>query len=76
MLMGLSRFLKVMKPDIRVVCAQPIHGHDSQGLKNMEESIVPDIDAPPQIDAQEMIESEEAIVMAREIIKKKTILPV
>ncbi len=52
-LMGLSRFLKVMKPDIKVVCAQPIRGHYIQGLKNMEEAIVPDIYDPSQIDVQE-----------------------
>ena len=38
-LMGLSRFLKAMKPSIRVVCAHPIRGHYIQGLKNMEEAI-------------------------------------
>ena len=70
-LMGLSRFLKVMKPDIRVVCAQPIRGHYIQGLKNMEEAIVPDIYDPSQIDMQEMVESEEAIAMAREIIARE-----
>ena len=72
-LMGLSRFLKVMKPDIKVVCAQPIRGHYIQGLKNMEEAIVPDIYDPSQIDVQEMIESEEAISMAREIIRREAI---
>ena len=72
-LMGISRFLKVMKPDIKVVCAQPIRGHYIQGLKNMEEAIVPDIYDPSQIDVQEMIESEEAIAMAREIIAREAI---
>ncbi len=71
--MGLSRFLKVMKPDIRVVCAQPIRGHYIQGLKNMEEAIVPDIYDPSQIDMQEMVESEEAIAVAREIIAREAI---
>ncbi|HCP59638.1 MAG TPA: cysteine synthase B, partial [Alistipes obesi] len=60
-LMGLSRFLKAMKPDIKVVCAQPTRGHYIQGLKNMEEAIVPDIYDPSKIDIQEMVESEEAI---------------
>ena len=32
-LMGLSRFLKVMKPDIRVVCAQPIRYADRLGCR-------------------------------------------
>lgn len=72
-IMGLSKFLKIMKPDIKVVCAQPIKGHYIQGLKNMEEAIVPDIYDPSQIDIQEMIESEEAISMARQIIAKEAI---
>lgn len=72
-LMGLSRFLRTMKPDIKVVCAHPIKGHYIQGLKNMEEAIVPQIYNPDLIDIQEMIESEEAINMARQIIAKEGI---
>lgn len=72
-LMGLSRFLRTMKPDIKVVCAHPIKGHYIQGLKNMEEAIVPQIYNPDLIDVQEMIESEEAIEMARQIIAKEGI---
>ena len=72
-LMGISRFLKVMKPDIRTVCAHPIRGHYIQGLKNMEEAIVPEIYDPSQIDVQEFVESEEAIDMARRIIASEGI---
>ena len=72
-LMGLSRFLRTMKPDIKVVCAHPIKGHYIQGLKNMEEAIVPEIYNPALIDVQEMIESEEAIEMARQIIASEGI---
>lgn len=72
-LMGLTKFLKVMNPDIKIVCAQPIKGHYIQGLKNMEEAIVPQIYNPDIIDCQEMIESEEAIEMARQIIAKEGI---
>ena len=72
-LMGLSRFLRTMKPDIKVVCAHPTKGHYIQGLKNMEEAIVPQIYNPDLIDIQEMIESVEAINMARQIIAKEGI---
>ncbi len=72
-LMGVSRFLRAMKPDIKVVCAHPIKGHYIQGLKNMEEAIVPEIYNPALIDTQEMIESEEAIEMARQIIAQEGI---
>ena len=44
-----------------------------QGLKNMEEAIVPEIYNPSLIDVQEMIESEEAIEMARQIIAREGI---
>lgn len=72
-LMGLSRFLKGMKPSVKVVCAHPHKGHYIQGLKNMEEAIVPQIYDPDQIDVHEMVDSEEAIAMARELIAKEGI---
>lgn len=72
-IMGVSRFLRAMKPDIKVVCAHPIKGHYIQGLKNMNEAIIPEIYKPSLIDIQEMIESEEAIEMARQIIAQEGI---
>ena len=72
-IMGLSRFLKNMKSSIKIVCAQPVKGHYIQGLKNMEEAIVPDIYAPSQIDIQELVESEDAIEMARQLILQEGI---
>ena len=72
-LIGLTRFLRNMNPDIRIVCAHPVRGHYIQGLKNMEEAIVPEIYDPSLIDAQEMVESEEAIDMARRIIREEGI---
>lgn len=72
-IMGISRFLKALKPEIKIVCAHPVRGHYIQGLKNMDEAIVPEIYDPSKIDIQEMVSSEEAIDMARQIIKKEGI---
>lgn len=72
-IMGVSRFLKKMQPNIKVVSAHPVKGHYIQGLKNMDEAIVPAIYDPSRIDIQVMVESEEAIAMAREIIVKEGI---
>lgn len=72
-IMGISRFLKALKPDIRIVCAHPHRGHYIQGLKNMEEAIVPAIYHPEIIDRQMMVTSEEAIEMARRIIREEGI---
>lgn len=72
-IMGLSRFMRALNPDVTVVCAQPVKGHYIQGLKNLDEAIVPAIYNPALIDRQEMIESEEAIEMARQIIAREGI---
>lgn len=40
-IMGVSRFLRALNPEMKVVCAQPVRGHYIQGLKNMDEAIVP-----------------------------------
>lgn len=72
-IMGLSKFMRALKPDIKVVCAHPVKGHYIQGLKNMEEAIVPAIYNPSLIDVQEMVSSEEAIEMARQIISREGI---
>lgn len=72
-IMGLSRFMRALKPDIKVVCAHPVKGHYIQGLKNMDEAIVPSIYDPSKIDITEMISSEEAIEMARRIIRTEGI---
>lgn len=72
-IMGVSRFMRALKPDIKVVSAHPIRGHYIQGLKNMEEAIVPAIYDPGRIDVHEMVESEEAIEMARSIIRQEGI---
>ena len=72
-IMGVSKFMRALNPDVTIVCAQPVRGHYIQGLKNLEEAIVPAIYDPTLIDVQEMIESEEAIDMARQIIAREGI---
>ncbi|MDE6526502.1 MAG: cysteine synthase family protein [Muribaculaceae bacterium] len=72
-IMGISRFIRALNPDVKVVCAHPVKGHYIQGLKNMDEAIVPDIYNPDLIDIQQMIESDQAIAMARRIIAEEGI---
>ena len=72
-IMGVGMGLKDKNPTIQIVEAHPVKGHYIQGLKNMEEAIVPEIYDPSQIDRTVMIESEEAFAMAREIVLKEGI---
>jgi S-sulfo-L-cysteine synthase (O-acetyl-L-serine-dependent) len=66
-----GKYLKEKKPEIKIVCAEPTKGHYIQGLKNMEEAIVPAIYDPAQIDERVMVESEAAFELARAIAQEE-----
>jgi len=72
-IMGVGKALREHNPKIKIVCAHPVKGHYIQGLKNMEEAIVPSIYDPSEIDETIMVETEDAYEMARQIIKKEGI---
>ena len=67
-LMGVGMGLKEKNPDIKIIEAHPVKGHYIQGLKNMEEAIVPEIYDSSQIDYSVLIESEDAFNMSRLIV--------
>ena len=67
-LMGVGMKLKALNPDIKIVEAHPVKGHYIQGLKNMDEAIVPDLYDVSQIDVSIMVDTEEAYDTARRIV--------
>ena len=72
-LMGIGMKLKELNPEIKIIEAHPVKGHYIQGLKNMEEAIVPELYDITQIDESVMIESEEAYEMSRRIVVEEGI---
>jgi cysteine synthase B len=72
-IMGVGKALKENDPRIKIVCAHPVKGHYIQGLKNMEEAIVPAIYDPSAIDETVMVETEDAFEMARQIVRQEGI---
>lgn len=64
-LMGAGRYLREKKPEITLVGVEPTEGHKIQGLKNMDESIVPKIYHPEVLDEKIIIEDDEAFKIAR-----------
>lgn len=72
-IMGVGKALKENNPAIKIICAHPVKGHYIQGLKSMEEAIVPAIYDPSKIDETIMVETESAYEMARQIINKEGI---
>ena len=72
-LMGVGMGLKEKNPSIKIVEAHPVKGHYIQGLKSMEEAIVPEIYDPSKIDISISVESEEAFAMSRRIVAEEAI---
>lgn len=68
-IMGVGKGLKDHDPRIRVVEAHPVKGHYIQGLKNLEEALVPAIYDEGLIDEKVMVESEDAFALARAAMK-------
>jgi S-sulfo-L-cysteine synthase (O-acetyl-L-serine-dependent) len=69
-LMGLSRYFADYAPQVKVVGVEPTLGHKVQGLKNMQEAIVPDIYDENRLHQKLVVEDEEAYEMARQLATK------
>ena len=72
-LMGVYRYLKEKKPEVKVVGIEPPEGHTIQGLKNMNEAIVPDIYNPKMLDEKITVEDGEAFETTRLLAAKEGI---
>ncbi len=64
-LMGVKRFFREKKPQVKVIGVEPGLGHTIQGLKNMTESIVPGIYDPALLDEKITVEDGAAFETTR-----------
>jgi len=72
-IMGVGVRLKQKNPAIKIVEAHPNKGHYIQGLKSMDEAIVPEIYDQRRIDISIQIETEAAFEMSRKIVADEAI---
>jgi len=72
-IMGVGMGLREKNPKIKIVEAHPVKGHYIQGLKSMEEAIVPEIYDRNKIDVSIMVESEAAFETSRRIVAEEAI---
>ncbi len=70
-LMGTNRFLKEKKPQVRTVGIEPPQGHAIQGLKNMNEAIVPKIYDREMLDEKITVDDGEAFEITRLLAAKE-----
>lgn len=66
-LTGCGRFLKEKIPQIKIVGVEPEKNHSIQGLKNLEESIIPSILDLNLIDEKVVVSDEESFYWTRKL---------
>lgn len=73
-LMGTSKRLKELNPDIKIVGVEPLLGHKLQGMKNMNEAYRPGIYNRKGMDEKVSIKDEDACKTTRELAAKEGLL--
>jgi len=72
-LMGVARYLRTQKPQVRIVGVEPRLGHRVQGLKNMAEAIVPGVYREVELDCKLTVDDEDAFETARQLAAREGI---
>ncbi len=72
-LMGVGRFFREHKPDVRIVAAEPRYGELVYGLRNLDEGFVPELYDETLIDARFSVGPRDAVRRVRELIDQEGI---
>ena len=68
-LMGVGRFFRAHKPDVRIVAAEPRYGELVYGLRNLDEGFVPELYDASLIDARFSVGPRDAVRRVRELLE-------
>jgi cysteine synthase len=69
-LMGVGRFLKEQKPDVRIVAVEPPAGELVQGLRSLDDGFVPPIFDPQVLDRKLIVRPRESIEWLRRLLEE------
>ena len=67
-LMGVGRFFRTARPDVRIVAAEPRYGELVYGLRNLDEGFVPELYDEALIDTRFSVGPRDAIRRVRELL--------
>ncbi|WP_028574490.1 cysteine synthase [Desulfonatronovibrio hydrogenovorans] len=70
-IMGITRKMREIDPEIRCIGIEPYPGHKIQGLKNMQESYPPGIYDKKFLDQVIHVKDQDAFAMCRELAEKE-----
>ncbi|GAA1919618.1 PLP-dependent cysteine synthase family protein [Nocardioides marmoribigeumensis] len=72
-LMGVSRFFREAKPEVRIVAAEPRYGELVYGLRNLDEGFVPELYDASLIDSRFSVGPRDAVRRVRELLESEGI---
>ncbi len=72
-LMGVSRFFREHKPDVRIVAAEPRYGELVYGLRNLDEGFVPELYDASLVDARFSVGPRDSVQRVRELLQTEGI---
>jgi [CysO sulfur-carrier protein]-thiocarboxylate-dependent cysteine synthase len=72
-LMGVSRFLREKKPDVRVIAAEPRYGELVYGLRNIDEGFVPELYDAELLDSRFSVGPQDAVKRTRQLVEQEGI---
>ena len=68
-LMGVGRFFREHKPEVRIVAAEPRYGELVYGLRNLDEGFVPELYDATLIDTRFSVGPRDAVRRVRELLE-------
>ena len=69
--MGVGRFFREHKPEVRIVAAEPRYGELVYGLRNLDEGFVPELYDETLIDARFSVGPRDAVRRVRELLERR-----
>lgn len=72
-LMGVSRFFRHHRPDVRIVAAEPRYSELVYGLRNLDEGFVPELYDAALIDTRFSVGPRDAVRRVRELLEQEGI---
>jgi cysteine synthase B len=72
-LMGVGRYFREHKPEVRIVAAEPRYGELVYGLRNLDEGFVPELYDETLIDARFSVGPRDAVRRVRELLESEGI---
>ena len=72
-LMGIGRFFRERKPEVKIVAAEPRYGELVYGLRNIDEGFVPELYDAALVTARFSVGSRDAVRRVRELLDREGI---